>query len=351
MSEPDLDPIPPEAAQDYYLDQRRYEVSDDTLESHEYRLKSFVRWLTSESHGDCVIQNMNDVDLRTVHSYRVFKREENFEGVKPCNGSTMQGQISTLRVFFNRIADINAVPDSLADRISLPTLDDGEMVDERFISAGRANKILDYLHQWEFATSEHVALLLLWRTSCRLGGLRAIDVRDFDSEDEGITLRHRPDTGTPLKNGSDSERDVSLKSFIVEVVETYLDSPHRSDQTDEHGRRPLITTSQGRPAPSTIRNWMYKWTQPCRIGEPCPEERDPDECKATKHRHLSKCPVSLSPHPIRSGSITAHRDSGTPRQIVSDRGDVSEEILEQHYDQASKRQRMRRRRDHIPDNL
>jgi len=67
--------------------------------------------------------------------------------------------------------------------------------------------------------------------------------------------------------------------------------------------------------------------------------------------HLSECPESLSSHPIRAGSITAHREAGTPREVVSDRGDVSEQILEKHYDQASERQRMRRRRDFIPDNL
>lgn len=346
-----LDPVTPEAAMDYYLDARRYDFADDTFATQRYRIKSFVRWLTDEEYGDGEIQNMNEVDLRTVHAYRVFKREENFPDDSPCNGVTMQGQVSTLRKFFEYIADIDAVPSEFHERIRLPTIDDGEDVDERVMEAERAKAILDHLHRWEYATAPHIAFLLFWRTSSRLGGLRALDVGDVDVDDRALQFRHRPEEGTPLKNQSSGERDVSLKPHIVGIIEDYLDSPHRHDVTDEYGRRPLITTQYGRPAPTTYRNWMYGWTQPCQIGEPCPEDRDPAECEATNHNERAKCPVSLSPHPIRAGSITAHRDAGTPRQVVSDRGDVSEKILEKHYDRASKRQRMQRRREFIPEDL
>lgn len=96
---------------------------------------------------------------------------------------------------------------------------------------------------------------------------------------------------------------------------------------------------------------MYFWPQPCRVGEECPEGRGPEECKATDHHNLGACPVNFSPRPIRAGSITSHRDTGTPRKVVSDRGDVSEKILEKLCDQASKYQRMRRRREYISDKL
>ena len=347
----ELDPIPPQAALDYYLDARRYDLADDTLKGHRYRLESFVRWLESEEHGDGEITNLNEIDLRTIHAYRVFKREENWPEEDPCSGVTMQGQVSTLRVFLEHLAGIDAVPEELHERVKLPNVQEGEDVDERLLETEQANAILDHLHKWEYASSQHVAFLLFWRTSCRLGGLRSLDVGDFDSEERALSFRHRPGTDTPLKNGKGGERDVSLKPHVVEVVETYLENPNRYDESDEHDRYPLITSSQGRPAKSTLRNWMYWWTQPCRIGEECPENREPEECENRSHAKLSGCPVSLSPHPIRAGSITAHRDAGTPREVVSDRGDVSEKILEQHYDQASERQRMRRRREFIPDNL
>ena len=350
MSE-ELDPITPEAALDYYVDARQYDLADDTVSTHRYRLESFVRWLTSDEHGDGKVVNVNDVDLRTVHAYRVFKREENWPDEDPCNAVTMQGQVSTLRVFFEYLAGIDAVPSDFHEKIRLPKVQDGEDVDERILEAERAHAILDYLHSWEYATPQHVTMLLFWRTSCRLGDLRALDLQDFDRDEGAVSFRHRPKAGTPLKNQASGERDASLKSHVVDVVEDYIEGPHRDDVTDEFGRSPLLTTAHGRPVTTTLRNWMYRWTQPCAIGEQCPDDRDPDECDATYHSQLSGCPFSLSPHPIRAGSITAHRDAGTPREVVSDRGDVSEKILEQHYDQASKRQRMRRRRDFIPDNL
>ena len=347
----DLDPITPEAALDYYLDTRKYDLADDTISTHRYRLESFVRWLVSNEHGDGEIVNMNEIDLRTVHAYRVFKREENFDDEEPCNAVTMSGQVSTLRVFLQHLADIDGVDEELSGRIKLPKVQPGEDIDDTLIEAERANAILDHLREWEYATVEHVALLLFWRTSCRLGDLRSLDVKDFDREEGAISFRHRPSSGTTLKNKTSGERDVSLKPHVVEVIGDYIDGPHREDVRDDYDRRPLLTTQFGRPATGTLRNWIYKVTQPCRIGEECPEGRDPDECEATYHQHLATCPVNVSPHPIRAGSITAHRDAGTPREVVSDRGDVSEDILEKHYDQASERQRMRRRRDFIPDNL
>ncbi|MDS0279362.1 site-specific integrase [Halomicroarcula sp. S1AR25-4] len=347
----DLDPITPEAALDYYLDARQYDLADATLSGHKYRLKSFVRWLTSEDYGDGEIVNMNDVDLRAIHAYRVFKREENFPEEDPCNAVSMQGQVSTLRVFFQHLADIKGVPSDFHERIRLPKLQEGEDVDERVLDAERANAILDHLRSWEYATPHHIAFLIFWRTSCRTGGLRALDVEDFDPDEGALAFRHRPKEGTPLKNNMGGERDVSLKPHVAGVIEDYISGPHRDDVTDEYGRNPLITTREGRASAGTIRNWMYFWTQPCRLGEKCPEGRDPDECEATDLHELSKCPVAFSPHPIRSGSITAHRDAGTPRTVVSGRGDVSEKTLEKHYDRASKRERMRRRRDHIPDDI
>lgn len=347
----DLDPITPDAALSYYVDTRRYDLAESTLRGQKYRLESFVKWLLSPDHGEGAITNMNDVDLRTVHAYRVFKREENFDGEDPCNAVTMQGQVSTVRKFLEYIADIDGVSQELPERIRLPKVHDGDDVDDKVLEAERAQSILRYLYDWEYATPQHVTLLLLWRTSCRLGGLRALDVDDFDRDDRAICFRHRPKTGTVLKNKKKGERDVSLKPHVASVVEDYIDGPHRHRVQDDHGRSPLITTEFGRPSTTTIRMWVYKWTRPCVVGDSCPGDRDVDNCEALGHENAPKCPYNVSPHPVRAGSITAYRDAGTPREVVSDRGDVSEKILEKHYDRASSRQRMRRREEFLPDNL
>lgn len=344
MTDDDLDPITPQAALSYYLDARQYDLRETTLRTHGSRLQSFVDWLDDQG-----IQNMNEVDLKVLHAYRVYKREDNGES-DTCNSVTMQGQVSTIRRFLDHLVDINAVPEELPERIRLPSVD-GDGSDDTRLDSGRANAILDFLREYRYASQEHVTLLLMWRTSARRGGIRALDLDDFDADENALCFRHRPETDTPLKNGEGGERDVSLAPHVVAVLLDYIDSPNRFDVTDDYGRAPLITTQYGRPSLTTLQNWIYRVTRPCVIGEPCPHDYDPQTCEFVEHDLACKCPSSVSPHPVRTGSITAHRDAGTPREIVSDRGDVSEKILEKHYDKASKRQRMRRRRDHLPEDI
>ena len=345
MTETDkLQPITPDAALSYYLDARRYDLRETTLRTHEARLRSFTDWLTDQD-----VHNMNDVDIRLIHQYRVYKREDN--GDDPtCNSITMQGQVSTLRRFLNELAGIDAVPEELPERIQLPRIE-GDASNDTQLDAGRASAILDYLHEFKYASSIHVTLLLMWRTSARRGGIRALDVKDFDREERALCFRHRPEEDTPLKNGERGERDVSLAPHVASILEDYLRSPDRHKVTDEYGRSPLITTKFGRPSLTTIQNWVYRLTRPCVIGEPCPHDYNPNECEFMYQDRASGCPSSVSPHAVRTGSITSLRDAGTPREVVSDRGDVSEKILEAHYDKASKRQRMRRRRDYLPEDF
>jgi site-specific recombinase XerD len=337
----DLNPITPDAALEYYLDARRYDLRETTLRSHGSRLRSFIDWLKDNG-----VDNMNEVDLRTVHEYRVYKREDNGEN-DPCNSVTMQGQVSTIRRFLDHLVDIDAVHESVPDRIRLPKVDGDESSDTK-LDSGRASAILDFLRSYRYASPQHVTLLLMWRTSARRGGVRALDLEDFHTDDNALAFRHRPETGTPLKNGSNGERDVYLTDRAATVIMDYIESPNRHNVIDEHDRQPLITTEYGRPSLTTYQNWIYKITRPCVIGEPCPHDKDTDTCEFLSHNRASGCPSSVSPHAVRTGSITALRDAGTPRQVVSDRGDVSEKVLEKHYDKASKRQKMRRRREHLP---
>lgn len=65
--------------------------------------------------------------------------------------------------------------------------------------------------------------------------------------------------------------------------------------------------------------------------------------------HASKCPSSRSPHALRRGSITHHLREGTPEKVVSDRMNVSSDILERHYDRRSEREKMESRREFLRD--
>jgi len=53
---------------------------------------------------------------------------------------------------------------------------------------------------------------VVWKTGMRMSGLRSLDLGGFDEGQPALELRHRPDTGTPLKNKEKGERDVLITS-------------------------------------------------------------------------------------------------------------------------------------------
>jgi len=68
------------------------------------------------------------------------------------------------------------------------------------------------------------------------------------------------------------------------------------------------------------------------------------------HGTAGKCPSSVSLHAFRRGSITRHLNSDVPETAVGDRANVSQDVLEQHYDQRSEREKMEQRRQYL-DNI
>lgn len=130
---------------------------------------------------------------------------------------------------------------------------------------------------------------------------------------------------------------------VASVIEDWIDGP-RPAVTDDHGRRPLFATEHGRAHKGTLRTDCYAVTRPCWYGEPCPHDRDPPTCDAANLDGASGCPSSRSPHDLRSGRVTAYRLDDAPRDVVSDRLDASEDVLDRHYDRRNARQRALQRK-------
>jgi integrase len=186
----------------------------------------------------------------------------------------------------------------------------------------------------------------MWDCGFRIGAVRSLDLEDYHSEEAYVELHHRPDDanrGTPLKNGDDSEREVNLHEWLVEIIDDYI-AGQREPVTDKYGRDPLLTTKQGRPARTTLRRQIRARTRPCHYGNDCPLGRDIEKCEATEWEHASDCPDSVRPHSIRRSAITAWLDEGHSKELVSDRMDVTPDVLEEHYDQRSEEQKRRLRR-------
>lgn len=122
------------------------------------------------------------------------------------------------------------------------------------------------------------------------------------------------------------------------------------DEEEDHGRTPLLMSTHGkRCEPSTIQRNVYTMTRPCHYTGECPMDRDIDECEATSYNTASKCPASISPHALRRGYVTEALNAGQPKEVTADRVDMTNDILEKPYDNATKNEQMERREDHLKD--
>jgi site-specific recombinase XerD len=89
MSQDELEPITPERAKRMYLNARKGEVSESTLDGYHYRLKHFIRWCDERG-----IENMNDLSGRKLQEFRTWRRDDG--DLKPV---TLEGNLDALRVF------------------------------------------------------------------------------------------------------------------------------------------------------------------------------------------------------------------------------------------------------------
>lgn len=325
-------------ALDLYLDTRRTDVSEQTLKAHRYRLGHFVRWADERN-----ITDMANVDGKDLHEYRLWRREDG-----NLNTVSLHTQLSTLRVFLKFCERIEVVEDGLYDKLVVPSLTDGEDQRDTILAPDHATDALTYLRQYEYASADHVLLLLLWRTGMRVGAVHSLDVDDYDREKARLHVAHRPQGGTTLKMGQDGERIVSLSSQVTVVLNDYLD--HTRDQvTDEHGREPFIVFSNTRTAKSTLRQHVHRCTEPCVWSNECPHDRDIESCDAVGYGPVVDCPSSRPPHDVRRGAITHMLTEDVPKQVVSDRANVNEEVLEKHYDIRSEETKAEQRRQYLDD--
>ena len=328
-----LTPTTPAEAVEWYFAERDPELTEKTLQNQRYRLEQFLTFCSEYE-----IENMNRLTGRDIHRFRVWAS-------KDIKTVTLRGYLQTFRVFLEFCAAIDAVEPGLRERVQIPEVESEDEARNEHLEPDRAEAILKHLERFAYASREHVVTALLWHTGIRLGTLRSFDVGDFDQDSQCLDVRHRPDTGTPLKNKKSAERSIAVGSHYCDVIKDYIQH-NRENVTDGHGRQPLITSSRGRLSDGSIRETIYRVTQPCYYGE-CPHDKDPKTCEYREHSQRAGCPSSRSPHGIRRGSITNHLRTGSPQEVISDRANVSGDILDKHYDERTDREKMEIRREFL----
>lgn len=338
----DLESLPPEKAVKLYLSGRD-DLAENTRETQDHRLRAFLAWCEEEE-----ITDMTDISGRDLYEFRIWRRDGGYSG-EEIETVTLRGNLATLRAFLRFCGEIDAVEEELWDKVPLPTSSKGDDVSESTLSPDRAVDVLRYLERFEYASRRHIIVLILWHTGCRMGALRGLDVEDMDLDGDrprgdgpAVHYVHRPPE-TPLKNKEAGDRWNAISEHVAQVLRDYMGGP-REDVTDDEGRNPLVTTRYGRVSRSAVRDTLYRVTRPCWRGEECPHDKDPDTCDWTGHGKMSKCPSSRSPHDVRSGRVTAYRRQDVQRDLVEDRLNASEDILDKHYDRRSEREKAAQRR-------
>jgi len=225
----------------------------------------------------------------------------------------------------------------------------GNDVRTKALDSEQAEAALSYLRKYAYASREHALLALTWHTGIRSGTLVSLDTDDVEAEKHRLRIRHRPESGTPLKNGEHAERYVAISPDITELLEDYIENQRPSVPTpaDDNRRNPLFTTNNGRAPVKTLRRWFYAATRPCLYGD-CPHGCSPDDCEAAKKSSAAKnCPSSVSGHPVRRGAITRFLQDDVPHRAVSDRCNVSDDILDKHYDVRTESDKAEQRRGYF----
>lgn len=324
----ELDDIAPDEAVDEYLEDKEIDSSEWTVYSHSSRLGHFVEWCESEG-----IELISDLRPTHLREYKHWRREEG-----GLNNRSLDTQLNTLRVFIRWCEAMDYAPEGLRESIMTPDVDKSNQ-DIDGIDADRASRIRDYLWRYEYATRQCVVFSLMWHCTLRPGAVHSLDVDDVDQLNNHLSIEHRPDTGTTLKNGSDGDRVVNISDDVAELLEDWIED-QRPSVEDEYGREPLIATEQGRAHRTTITSDIYQVTWPQFIGEEC----SCNSCDVTCRNNAYACEDSMSPKYIRKGSITHHLDQGWPIQLVADRADNSPEVIKEHYDMASDAEKAERRK-------
>lgn len=339
-----LKSIAPEDAIEWYLEERAPEIRSDTRSSIASALEIFQEWCRSTG-----LDNLNHLDGRRLYQFRSWRRD-----TSDIELITLNGNLAILRRFLRFAEEIEAVEEGLAEKVPMPNVAEDQMVNDFVPDDDLVWSIAEYLETYSPNSRAHCEHELIRGVGLRMGAVRAIDMRDFDPDRQEIKLLHRPedghDAGTPLKNGDDGQRLINISETMTEVLKTYIEGP-RDAVTDQFGREPLLTTEHGRVTRSTIRRDFYKISRPCIHGGSCPHGRVIDDCPATANHKASECPSSYSPHPLRRWSIMYQLDQGVPKDLLSNRVDVSVPVLEQHYDHRSETRKGRKRRETLENYL
>jgi len=323
--------LTPREAAERFLNRYEGDYADETVRNYRHRLREFVRW--AEAHDE--IEHLRDLDGFLIDEYTHYLKSQDHAP------TTTKGKLTALAQLLKYGVKIEVVERHTPHLVELPRLTDAEETSGKMLDADDARAALAFFREStrHRGTRQHVVLELIWHVGARRSGLRALDLGDWVPEERKLRFRSR--RGTELKRGERHERNVVVSEPVADAIEFWI-ARERPQKRDEYGRKPLLTTSQGRASGSTIQSWAYLASQPCLHIE-CPHNRRRASCRYTERARASKCPSSRSPHAIRTGSITWQLNNGLSYEKVASRVAAEPSTIRRYYDKPDHDEELERR--------
>ncbi len=330
-----LEPIEAGEAIDRYLEYKKQEIRTQTVSEYRRKLAHFQQFCENRE-----IKNLNALNGRLIHDFRQYRRVDSAPQSEPLSTKTMRDEMYLLRDFISFLEEIEGVSRNLSEKVRIPELGAEDGIRNINIESERVNAILDHLEKYEYASRAHVVWTFHAHTGQRPGGLYALDLDDLhlDQENPYIKLCHRQGE-TELKNGDAGETEIYISKSVARVFEDYI-KKNRVEVVTVNSRDPFLTTTHGRLSKTTMRKYIYKFSRPCVVTGECPHDRNINSCEAAKSDDAaSKCPSSRPPYALRHGYITSKLRDGVPAEVISGRCDVSEKVIERHYDERNEQEK------------
>lgn len=320
-------------AVDLYLRRKRTNWKGETERTYRRNLEDFELY-AAESE----IDSLEELTRWNIGGFSDYLLIQDYARV------TIAGRQKTAKTWLKYLESQGLVPLGFHLAIETIKLTDDEETSDQQLAPEEARALLSFYRKsakWR-GTRRHVILEILWHIGCRMCGLRALDLDDYDPDTGDLRFRNRPEADTRLKRGDVHERNVTLSEVPKKILDLYI-ARERLDVRDEYGRKPLFPSRQGRPADATIRGWMYQVTQPCMAME-CPHGKRRPNCEYVPRDSASKCPSTRAPHAIRRGSITWQRNLGFDADTVSKRAAATPDVIRRYYDDPDYEDDLERRR-------
>ena len=166
-----LEPIAPALAVELFIADKEAEYRWATLKSYQSRLRYFTQWCDERG-----INNCNELTGRFLHEYRIWRRSQG-----EYSPDTQKTHLDSIRVFIRWLGTIDGVDPDLHLKVRSPKLTTDEKSPSVTIEQEDAVAMLAFLERYEYASTQHLELSLLWHTILRLGAIYSLDLYEFDS--------------------------------------------------------------------------------------------------------------------------------------------------------------------------